>query len=249
LSDVGTVLWKELREAYRGGSRPLVGLVIGGVMSALLAIAIPVVLSFGVDSAHRWAYVFSVAGGMAAFATFIGFFGPLATVVDSFAGERERHTLETLLATPLSDRAILLGKVLSQYVGVWSTVVLLAVVSSATTTVIAGAPGLVVLPFVLVAGLVGSTITATLVVGLGSLISLRAPTVKKGQEWLGYSMFPIFFLPAFAGPLLSMDGGLRGLLVASLLLAVGLPALVVILGIVFMVLLFTRFRRDRLVGR
>src|SRR5258705_13563545 len=31
-------------------------------------------------------------------------------IVDSFAGERERHTLETLLASRLSDRAILLGK-------------------------------------------------------------------------------------------------------------------------------------------
>ena len=30
---------------------------------------------------------------------------------DAFAGERERLTLETLLATPLSDRAILWGKV------------------------------------------------------------------------------------------------------------------------------------------
>ena len=32
-------------------------------------------------------------------------------IADSFAGERERHTLETLLASRLPDRAILLGKV------------------------------------------------------------------------------------------------------------------------------------------
>jgi len=34
-----------------------------------------------------------------------------ALVADSFAGERERKTLETLLASRLSDRAILLGKI------------------------------------------------------------------------------------------------------------------------------------------
>lgn len=34
----------------------------------------------------------------------------LTMVADSFAGERERHALETLLASRLSDRAILLGE-------------------------------------------------------------------------------------------------------------------------------------------
>ena len=33
------------------------------------------------------------------------------TIADSFAGERERHTLPTLLASRLSDRAILIGKI------------------------------------------------------------------------------------------------------------------------------------------
>ncbi|MEK6975336.1 MAG: ABC transporter permease subunit [Candidatus Thermoplasmatota archaeon] len=249
MTGVRTVLWKELRETFRGGSRPMVGLILGGVMAALLAIFIPIVMSFGVETSHRWVYVFGVAGSMSAFAAFMGFFGPMATVVDSFAGERERHTLETLLATPLTDRAILWGKVIAQYVGVWMTVAILAVASSATATIIAGLPGLVVLPLVLVGGLVGSTVTATLMVGLGSLISLRAPTVKKGQEWLGYAMFPIFFLPMMLGPLFTMGGGgLREKLIAGLAFAIGLPVLIVLLGIIFMVLLFTRFRRDRLVG-
>src|SRR5829696_2767260 len=34
-------------------------------------------------------------------------------VADLFAGERERHTLESLLATRLSDQAILFGKLLA----------------------------------------------------------------------------------------------------------------------------------------
>ncbi len=33
------------------------------------------------------------------------------TIADSFAGERERQTLPTLLASRLSDRAILIGKI------------------------------------------------------------------------------------------------------------------------------------------
>ena len=34
-------------------------------------------------------------------------------IADAFAGERERHTLETLLATRLSDNAILFGKIVA----------------------------------------------------------------------------------------------------------------------------------------
>ena len=34
-------------------------------------------------------------------------------IADGIPGERERHTLETLLASRLSDRSILLGKVMA----------------------------------------------------------------------------------------------------------------------------------------
>lgn len=36
----------------------------------------------------------------------------LSVMIDSFAGERDRHTLETLLASRLPDSAIVLGKIL-----------------------------------------------------------------------------------------------------------------------------------------
>jgi ABC-type Na+ efflux pump permease subunit len=38
------------------------------------------------------------------------FVAVFAVAPDTFAGERERHTLETLLASRLSDQAILIGK-------------------------------------------------------------------------------------------------------------------------------------------
>ena len=51
---------------------------------------------------------------------FMFFYWPLLTssmtstlIADAVAGERERHTLETLLATRLSDSAILLGKIVA----------------------------------------------------------------------------------------------------------------------------------------
>ncbi|MCL2477336.1 ABC transporter permease subunit [Candidatus Bathycorpusculum sp.] len=35
---------------------------------------------------------------------------------DSFAGERERKTIEALLATPISDSELLLGKILVSFI-------------------------------------------------------------------------------------------------------------------------------------
>ena len=50
-------------------------------------------------------------------------------VADSFAGERERHTLETLLASRLSDEAILVGKVTAAVGYGWGFTLVMAVVS------------------------------------------------------------------------------------------------------------------------
>ena len=45
--------------------------------------------------------------------SWVPMFMVVQVVTDGFAGERERHTLETLLASRLSDGAILMGKLLA----------------------------------------------------------------------------------------------------------------------------------------
>ena len=49
----------------------------------------------------------------------IPFFVIISFIGDAIAGERERHTLETLLASCMPDRAILLGKVLAVVFYAW----------------------------------------------------------------------------------------------------------------------------------
>lgn len=43
----------------------------------------------------------------------------IGLVADAFAGERERHTLETLLATAFPDTSILLGKIAASVLYAW----------------------------------------------------------------------------------------------------------------------------------
>ena len=90
-------------------------------------------------------------------------------------------------------------------------------------------------------------VTSSFIISLGTLLSLRAPTVKKAQERIGYVMLPIFFLPAVAPSLI--NGAASPSPTQVVLMAGVLPLVIVGGSIAFNVLVFTTFRRDRLVGR
>jgi ABC-2 type transport system permease protein len=154
--------------------------------------------------------------------------------------------LETLLASPISDRAILWGKMAAQYTVVGAHVVLVSLAAGITSAILLGVPGLLVLAAGLVLGSLTAAVTSSFMVGLGILLSLRAPTVKKAQERLGYVMIPIFMLPSFAPALFGLAGPPN--LLASLAMGLLLPIVFVGGAITFNVLAFARFRRDRLIG-
>src|SRR3954465_4189577 len=102
IDDLRTMLWKEWKETglQRNLSRN------ERFMRTAVVVAIIGILLWKTGP-------LMVTAPMAFFMpTFLPLFFLLAIVADSFAGERERHTLETLLATRLSDGAILIGKLL-----------------------------------------------------------------------------------------------------------------------------------------
>ena len=98
--EIGVVMRKELKEigsegsgGRRGRLTPLVGVAVAGILFPL---------NFG--TRYVQTDVMLVMGLM------LPVLFVLPIVADTFAGERERHTLETLLATRLPDQAILFGK-------------------------------------------------------------------------------------------------------------------------------------------
>ncbi len=95
MRDIRVVAGKEIREIVgAGGGRR-------GLVRELLFVGI-FGLFFPLSQAEAWR-----AGGVpAVFAMMIPLFLVGPHVADSFAGERERGTLETLLATRLPDRSI-----------------------------------------------------------------------------------------------------------------------------------------------
>jgi ABC-2 type transport system permease protein len=116
-------------------------------------------------------------------------------VADLFAGERERHTLEALLATRLSDQAILFGKLLAALAYGFLLTWVIMLVGLVTVNIRSGSGGLILYPAQLTLGaLIFSILVSGLSASIGALVSLRAGTVRQAQQMMSIGMF-VLFLP------------------------------------------------------
>jgi ABC-2 type transport system permease protein len=119
----------------------------------------------------------------------------VATMIcESFAGERERKTLETLLASRLDDRTILFGKLAAAVGYGWGLAMSSLVLGLITVNVTHGHGPLILLPaatVLLVATF--SLLASTLAASAGVLISLRASTVRQAQQTLSLSLLGLMF--------------------------------------------------------
>jgi len=241
-SDIRTVIWKEARSLFRQrGSR----------IRALLTLLTPVAFfavygpwSAGPDWATDPLSIIAAVITPMLIVTLI--------IPDSIAGERERHTLPTLLASRLPDRAILFGKAVFSLLIAWG-VTLLTLLLALVTVNLTHWSGKVLMyaPTVLVAGVSLSFLTAAMTTGIGVFISLRASTVQEAQQLLAaFVLGPITLL----GPVVLIVSQTTDLdlidritrVDGELLLAAALTALVIIDGLLAF-LAMRRFRRSRLI--
>ncbi len=239
INDVRAVVWKEARELLQGGSRgrfaPLILLIIYGVV-------------FPIQAGSSWVDSYQ----MLALALILPVFLVLAVVADTFAGERERHTLETLLASRLSDRAILIGKIGAVVIYGWGLTVASLVVALLVVNVTAGAGHLLFYS----AGRSVALFVLTFLMALfgataGVLVSLRASSVRQAQQTLTIGWIAIVFLLVFAvrdlpatsrAHLLHWFNGLN-LTEGAIALIVGL----VLIDAVVLAIDAVKFRRARLI--
>jgi ABC-2 type transport system permease protein len=240
MADIGTIMWKEWKEILSwGGSRGKVGLLVFvGVFGIFLPLQMgrawvesPMVLAY-------WAWV--------------PLFLVTSVIADSFAGERERHTLETLLASRLSDRAILFGKVgaaVGYGVGITWLSLLLGLV---TANLARGQDRLLLYPLTVGLGIVGlSLLGAGLAAGAGVLVSLRAATVRQAQQTLSIAIMLLLFVPIFGTQALPVEWKAR---LFETFMAMNVTRVVVIAVVILAVLnvgllvaAMDRFRRAQLI--
>jgi len=176
-------------------------------------------------------------------------------IPESFAGERERHTLGTLLASRLPDRAILFGKVAVAVGYAWGMALMLLLVSLVMVNVTHW-DGQVLLytPIMALANVALSLLMASLVASLGVLISLRAATVQGAQQNLmAATLFPLVLLQMI--PLLLLNVVPDGRAHLKELVAAANPtqimlivmAVLVVLDAGLLVAAMARFKRARLI--
>lgn len=116
-------------------------------------------------------------------------------VADLFAGERERHTLEALLATRLSDQSILFGKLFAAIAYGFTLTWLVMIASLITINIAFIKEGLVFYPLDLLSGaLVFSILICGLSASIGVLVSLRTGSVRQAQQMMSTGML-VLFLP------------------------------------------------------
>lgn len=241
VGDVWVVLVKEWRELTSGDAR----WVTVSTLAVFLGI-IGVLLPWQLGAA--WV---TAPWAMAIWA-WIPFFLVTTVGADAVAGERERHTLETLLATRLPDRAILFGKLFAAVGWVWGATMACLPLGILTLRLTSpgAAPDTSALQWLAVGGL--ALASATFGGTLALLVSMRADSVRQAQQTLALGSLALFLVPILALRLLpgaTLSRVIQALAVGSpVRLAMWLSGVLALATLFPLGLLVLRFRRRRLLS-
>jgi len=243
IADMRTVIWKEWRSLIHGQSRRQ--LIVMVAMLAFWAVWLPV--QTGADWMTDGVISILISVLLPALVVAV-------TVPPAFAGERERKTLATLLATRLPDEAILFGKlVVPVVVGCLAMVaVLLVGLVAANAASWEGTPRFYD-PVVIIPDLVIGFLVAIMSGAVGVAISLRARRVQDAQQTISMMLmlpamglgFVFFILAEMTGGIDQVAVGLDG--VSGWLVALVFIGILVVSDVVLMGIAQRRFRRSRLI--
>jgi ABC-2 type transport system permease protein len=173
MSDFWTIVWKETKDTAFSSRRS--EFIIPLMVIAIMGIIIP--WQFG----QLW---ISLSPAMIFIVCYIPFFLTTSYIGDAVAGERERHTLETLLASRISDRAILWGKIAVTIAYVWGLTLIGLLLGLLVSNLLSGHGHwkfyhpIVIFLEMLTLSLLASLLSAS----AGVLISLRAASVRQAQQ-------------------------------------------------------------------
>jgi ABC-2 type transport system permease protein len=241
VADIFTIVWKEVRELLvqkpnlRGGWLGM--MVFIGVFGILLPL----------QTGRAW--VESPIGLL--YWIWVPFILVSTVIADSFAGERERHTLETLLASRLSDKSILLGKIAAAICYGWGFTLLSLLLGLISVNLVHGQGELLLYPPVIGFSILAASFLMTAFAStLGVLVSLRAPTVRSAQQTLGSAaILPLLLIIII--PMLpeSMTRGVMAWFMGKDIESIMLPVVALFLALDLFLLLAAsrRFRRALLI--
>ena len=236
IDDVLTVMWKERRTLGRSKTSR---------SRLLMMLLTPVILTtvFPITWGPDWVTdIPALIIAVIVPALLVGVMIP-----DSFAGERERRTLGTLLASRLPDRAILFGKLVTPIAVGWGAALLFTLLSLVVVNLAHAEGELLLFTQPISVGILTlSFLSATIMAGAGVLTSLRAETVQEAAQ----KLMTLVFVPAIVaqvvpllfrdqiGPFIKKVDGLQLLVIIVVVLAV--------IDIGIFAVAMARFQRSRM---
>jgi len=183
-TDMMTMIWKESKGLLKQGKSR---------SKAIWTLLTPVFM-FGIILPIQFREEWLDMGWSLAIALFTPLILIAPSICESFAGERERHTLDTLLASRLPDRSILFGKMIVPVVYGWGMTILLLVMSLVIVNVFMWDGKFQLYEMnILLADFALSVLFSGLIVNLGTLSSLRSATVQSAQQ----ALMMMFVIPFF----------------------------------------------------
>ncbi len=242
INDIMTVFQKEWKEVFQ--SRGLKGYLFNWIIMVLL-IGVYMPITVGAEwfkspmilLLWSWPGLQLISG----------------IVADSFAGEKERHTLETLLSSHLPDTSILLGKLLNGLVYAGTLFPAALLVGAVTVNLAHPSDGIQFYNIGIFFEIIGlHYLCLFLVATVGMLISMHSNSVRSAYQKIAVAILVLVLAPSLSVGLLSpeLKNGLTAFISRPELgigaLAVGV-ALLVIDVILFMICL-GNFKRPQLLA-
>ena len=239
IQDVFTVMWKEYKEVFAHRGIRTISLFVIPIL--MIGIFLPwqmgIVWLNNPVAILLWSWLQALL--------------VVSIIADSFAGERERHTLETLLASRLPDRAILLGKIGTSVLYSWTITLAGMAVALVTINLIHGGNGLLMYSMdTFLIGITLSALIALLIASIGVLVSLRAATVRQAQQTISLMFLVPWFALMFGIQVFPADwkanimGALGGLNTVGIIGVVEAIVVIVDLGLIAVAL--SQFKRAKL---
>ena len=241
IGDITTVMTKEWREFFSSGGDRRSGLIVLFIIAAILGVYLPFRMGQPWITSPFMVLSYSI---------YLPLILVINTIADSIAGERERHTLETLLASRLSDRAIILGK-LGAVVGYSLAFTVITSLIALVAANLNGGGSFQVYPI----GVFGSIVAFALLFSLllssvGVLVSLRASSVRQAQLAMSAALIVVILLPLLIYSTLSdtVRQQFNSWIASANWATVGEIAVVLILiDFIFIAVVILRFQRSRLI--
>jgi len=245
IRDILTIMWKEAKGLLRQQGSRMRALW----MLVIVLIMFGVLLPWQIGPAWLTSYWLIIA------AVFIPFLLVGTTIPESIAGERERHTLGTLLASRLSDKAIVFGKIIMAVLYGWGVFLISLIISLFVVNIVHWDGHIVFFTAsIVVVNITLSLLVACFTAGLGILISVRAATVQSATM----IMMAIIFVPLVVLQIVGLivlqawrsriDRIIEVIGAANhTLIAIVIIAVLFVADILLIMATIRRFRRNRLI--